>query len=412
MNLIAPLVKAVQMCGFDNPTPIQEETIPYVLAGKDILGCAQTGTGKTAAFTLPILQRIIERKAAQQTIKGYPIRALILAPTRELAIQNYENALLFSKKLPVRISAIYGGVNQARQVEALKRGVDILVATPGRLNDLIGQGFVKLNAIEIFVLDEADRMLDMGFLPDIKKIISLLPEERQTLLFSATMPAEIEKLALTMLKQPVTVKISPVTSTVEKITQSVYFVEKSNKKDLLLHLLTEKGVFSALVFTRTKRDADQITRVLQKHKLEAAAIHGDKSQNARQRALNRFKAGEVSVLVATDIAARGIDITELPFVINYNIPEEAETYIHRIGRTGRAGFGGSAISFCCSDELTAWRDIEKLTQSRIPEEHCPWSVAQMQPTKVVRKSNTGRRPAPNAVKNKNRRPAPQRSKIK
>lgn len=391
MNLMPPLVSAVHKNGYHAPTPIQEATVPLVLAGKDVLGCAQTGTGKTAAFALPVLQLIAKRKAARQEPSRRCIRALVLAPTRELALQNYEAFVLFGKGLPIRTAAVFGGVNQNRQVEELKRGVDILVATPGRLNDLIRQGFIKLDRVEIFVLDEADRMLDMGFIHDVKAVIALLPEQKQTLLFSATMPKEVEDLALGLLKQPETVKINPVTSTVDKINQSVYFIKKEHKKDVLLHLLQEKGVATALVFTRTKRGADQVVSMLLKHKIKAMAIHGNKSQNARQTALTMFKSGKISVLVATDIAARGIDIIELPFVINYNIPEEAETYIHRIGRTGRAGLGGTAVSLCCSDELDNWRTIEKLTQKAVPAAVSPWSIDDMKPTQPPKKTGDGNR---------------------
>lgn len=406
MNLMPPLVSAVHKNGYHAPTPIQEATVPLVLAGKDVLGCAQTGTGKTAAFALPVLQLIAKRKAARQESSRRCIRALVLAPTRELALQNYEAFVLFGKGLPIRTAAVFGGVNQNRQVEELKRGVDILVATPGRLNDLIRQGFIKLDRVEIFVLDEADRMLDMGFIHDVKAVIALLPEQKQTLLFSATMPKEVEDLALGLLKQPETVKINPVTSTVDKINQSVYFVKKEHKKDVLLHLLQEKGVATALVFTRTKRGADQVVSMLLKHKIKAMAIHGNKSQNARQTALTMFKSGKISVLVATDIAARGIDIIELPFVINYNIPEEAETYIHRIGRTGRAGLGGTAVSLCCSDELDNWRAIEKLTKKAVPVAVSPWSIDDMKPTQPPKKANrTGKRQVPSASSNAQRHTA-------
>ena len=379
MNLIAPLQKAVKESGYTVPTPIQEATIPLALSGKDILGCAQTGTGKTAAFVLPILQHLANNRPRREGKR--PVRALVLAPTRELAIQNYDTFQLFGKSLGINSTDIFGGVNQSKQVDELQRGTDVLVATPGRLIDLINQGYVKLQELEIFVLDEADRMLDMGFIHDVKRIIALLPEKRQTMLFSATMPKEVEELALSLLIEPATVKVDPVTSTVDKIEQSVYFVSRADKKALLLELLKNKGVNTALVFTRTKSNADQVARLLNKGGIKTMAIHGDKSQNARERALGSFKAGEISVLAATDIAARGIDIIELPYVINYNIPEEAETYIHRIGRTGRAGLGGKAISLCCSDELADWRTIEKLTGLSVPVAQCQWSVQDMQPTK-------------------------------
>lgn len=373
-NLIEPLIKAVEESGYTEPTPIQRATVSTALDGKDILGCAQTGTGKTAAFVLPILQKLSENPSGIKPGTGYPIRALILAPTRELAIQNYETVLKLGKHLNLRTCVIFGGVNQNSQVQAIKRGVDILVATPGRLLDLIKQGFIHLQRIEIFVLDEADRMLDMGFIHDVKAIITLLPKQKQTLLFSATMPAEVENLAFGLLNDPETIKVDPVTSTVEKIEQSVYFISRENKKKLLIQLIKEKGVSTALIFTRTKSNADQVVRILRQNGIEAMAIHGNKSQNARQTALNNFKSGKIGILAATDIAARGIDIVELPYVINYNIPEEAETYIHRIGRTGRAGLGGKAISMCCGEELSSWLAIEKLTKADIEVKQSDWSL--------------------------------------
>lgn len=377
-DLSEPLQKAIDRFGYTEPTPIQKATIPLALAGDDILGCAQTGTGKTAAFVLPILQRL-SHGAFPRTGRR-PIRALVLAPTRELALQNFESFRYFGKSVGISSAVIFGGVNQSRQVDALARGVDVLAATPGRLLDLIGQGYISLDKLEIFVLDEADRMLDMGFIHDVKRIISLLPSLRQTMLFSATMPKEVEELALGMLKDPKTVKVDPVTSTVEKIAQSVYFVNREDKKSALLYLLKEKGVRTALVFVRTKSNADQVVRLLKRENIKAMAIHGDKSQKARENALESFKAGEIRVLAATDIASRGIDISELPYVINYNIPEESETYIHRIGRTGRAGLEGTAISLCGSDELLDWRAIEKLISEKVPVAKCPWSIENMQPT--------------------------------
>lgn len=380
MNLIRPILRAIREVGYTEPTPIQQKTVPPVLLGKDVLGCAQTGTGKTAAFALPILQRVARAEDFDE--QGHrPIRALILTPTRELALQIHENFVQYGKYLPLRCAVIFGGVNQNPQVEQLQAGVDILVATPGRLNDLIGQGHITLRDIRIFVLDEADRMLDMGFIHDVKKVMAKLPDARQTLLFSATMPPQVEEIAAQLLRAPLHVKISPVTSTVDTVEQSVYYLNKQDKTELLLYLLNGHGVSNALVFTRTKHGADAVARKLNKNGVKAMAIHGDKSQNARVTALNRFKAGEIDVLVATDIAARGIDIVELPTVINYNIPEEPETYIHRIGRTGRAGMGGVAISFCCSDELESFRDIEKTIRKTVTERQCEWSVADMQPTK-------------------------------
>ena len=389
MNLIRPILRAIREVGYTEPTPIQQKTVPPVLQGKDVLGCAQTGTGKTAAFALPILQRVARAEDFDEDAPR-PIRALILTPTRELALQIYDNFTQYGKYLPVRCAVIFGGVNQNPQVEQLRAGVDILVATPGRLNDLIGQGHISLRDIRIFVLDEADRMLDMGFIHDVRKVMAKLPDARQTLLFSATMPPQVEEIAAQLLTNPVNVKISPVTGTVDSVEQSVYFLTKTDKIKLLLHLLNGNGVASALVFTRTKHGADQVARLLNKNNVKALAIHGNKSQNARQTALSRFKAGEIDVLVATDIAARGIDIVELPTVINYNVPEEPETYIHRIGRTGRAGMEGVAITFCCSDELESFHDIEKLIRKTVTERQCEWSVADMQPTKPEPKQQNPR----------------------
>ena len=371
LNLIKPLLAAVKCCGYTEPTPIQRKTIPPVLEGRDVLGCAQTGTGKTAAFALPILQRLY--------LEGKPtaIRALILTPTRELALQIYENFEGYGKKLPLRPCVIFGGVGQQPQVDQLRRGVDILVATPGRLNDLINQGHIKLDKLEIFVLDEADRMLDMGFIHDVKKVIARLPKQRQTLFFSATMPAEVEKLAQSLLTDPVTVKVHPVSSTVDKIDQSLYMVDKANKKHLLAKLLREPGVENALVFTRTKHGADRVVRELSRVNIEARAIHGNKSQTARQQALSDFKTGKVRVMIATDIAARGIDIAGLSHVFNYDLPNEPESYVHRIGRTGRAGLDGTAISFCCIDEMKDLKQIEKLIGKTIPRLESEWPMQVM-----------------------------------
>ena len=372
LKLIPSLLEAVRCCGYQEPTPIQRETIPPVLAGKDVLGCAQTGTGKTAAFALPILQRLFQEgkpKAARR-----PIRALILTPTRELALQIYENFEGYGKKLPLRPCVIFGGVGQQPQVDQLNRAVDILVATPGRLNDLIGQGFIKLDQLEVFVLDEADRMLDMGFIHDVRKVISHLPKVRQTLFFSATMPPEVEKLATSLLTDPVTVKVDPVSSTVDRIDQSLYMVDKSNKRHLLARLLRQNDVESALVFTRTKHGADRVVRELSREQIEARAIHGNKSQTARQQALSDFKSGKVRVMVATDIAARGIDIAGLSHVFNYDLPNEPEAYVHRIGRTGRAGRDGIAISFCCIDEMKELKQIEKLTGKTLRRLESEWPM--------------------------------------
>ncbi len=373
LNLIKPLLDAVEEDGYVTPTPIQEQTIPLVLAGRDVLGCANTGTGKTAAFALPILQRLFE---SDDRIRGAkrPIRALVVTPTRELAIQIYDNFVQYGSKLPLRCCVIFGGVKQNQQVEKLQSGVDILIATPGRLNDLIGQGFVKLDRLSVFVLDEADRMLDMGFINDVRRILHYLPQKRQTLFFSATMPPEVEKLAISILYRPASVKVDPVNSTVESIEQSLYYVDKCNKGKLLASLVESGEVRSALVFTRTKHGADKVVRELDKAGIETMAIHGNKSQNARQAALKRFMSGDIGVLVATDIAARGIDIPELSHVFNYDIPEDPETYIHRIGRTGRAGLSGKAVSFCCYDELERLFAVEKLIGRQIPVVESPWPM--------------------------------------
>ena len=361
LGLNAPILKALEEQGYEKPSPIQEKAIPPALAGRDVLGCAQTGTGKTCAFATPILQRLEAVNSPKR-----PIRALILTPTRELAIQIGESFEAYGKYLKLRHTVIFGGVGQNPQVEALKRGVDILVATPGRLMDLHDQGFVSLDALEIFVLDEADRMLDMGFIHDVRKILKWLPQKKQTLFFSATMPPEITDLVNSLLKNPVKVAVDPVSSPVEVIRQSVYLVDKGNKTRLLAHLMGEKRVKNALVFTRTKHGANKVARDLVKEGISAAAIHGNKSQAARQQALNDFKSGRIRCLVATDIAARGLDIEELSHVFNYNLPEVPETYVHRIGRTGRAGRGGEAIAFCDFGEKPLLKDIEKLIGKKVP----------------------------------------------
>ena len=366
LGLCAPILTALEEHGYERPSPIQEKAIPPALAGRDVLGCAQTGTGKTCAFAAPILQRL-----SASRVQGHPLRALILTPTRELAIQIEESFLAYGKHLPLRCAVIFGGVGQNPQVEALGRGVDILVATPGRLMDLYQQGFVKLDQLEIFVLDEADRMLDMGFIHDVKKILKWLPRRKQTMLFSATMPPEIAELVNSLLHDPVRVAVDPVSSPVEAIQQSVYFVDKNNKTKLLAHLIRELDVKNALVFTRTKHGANKVARDLAKAGITAAAIHGNKSQTARQQALADFKAGKIQCLVATDIAARGLDIEELSHVFNYNLPEVPETYVHRIGRTGRAGREGAAVAFCDFGEKPLLRDIEKLMGRTVPvvEDH-------------------------------------------
>ena len=366
LGLCAPILTALEEHGYERPSPIQEKAIPPALAGRDVLGCAQTGTGKTCAFAAPILQRL-----SASRVQGHPLRALILTPTRELAIQIEESFLAYGKHLPLRCAVIFGGVGQNPQVEALGRGVDILVATPGRLMDLYQQGFVKLDQLEIFVLDEADRMLDMGFIHDVKKILKWLPRKKQTMLFSATMPPEIAELVNSLLHDPVRVAVDPVSSPVEAIQQSVYFVDKNNKTKLLSHLIRELDVKNALVFTRTKHGANKVAGDLAKAGITAAAIHGNKSQTARQQALADFKAGKIQCLVATDIAARGLDIEELSHVFNYNLPEVPETYVHRIGRTGRAGREGAAVAFCDFGEKPLLRDIEKLMGRTVPavEDH-------------------------------------------
>lgn len=361
LNLIEPIAKAIQEQGYTTPTPIQERSIPDILEGRDFLGCAQTGTGKTAAFSIPILQNLSKNKISNNHIK-----ALILTPTRELAIQIEENINAYGKYLPLKQLVIFGGVKQGNQEAALRKGVDILVATPGRLLDFIAQGIISLKNLEIFVLDEADRMLDMGFVHDVKRIIKLLPQRRQTLFFSATMPAEIQKLANSILNNPVKVEVTPVSSTADTIKQSVYFVEKDNKLNLLSHILQNDIADSVLVFARTKHGADKIARKLQKDNISAEAIHGNKSQNARQNALNNFKSGKTRVLVATDIAARGIDIDELKFVINFELSDVSETYVHRIGRTGRAGAEGTSISFVDGLDLLNLKNTEKLIGKKIP----------------------------------------------
>lgn len=399
LHLIGPLLEAVRCCGYTQPTPIQQGTIPPVLQGRDVLGCAQTGTGKTAAFALPILQRLYQ--AGRVSGGKRPIRALVLTPTRELALQIYENFEGYGKSLPLRSCVIFGGVGQQPQVDQLNRGIDILVATPGRLNDLIAQGHIRLDRLDIFVLDEADRMLDMGFIHDVRKVISHLPSQRQTLFFSATMPAEVEKLATSLLSKPVTVKVDPVSSTVDAIDQSLYLVDKANKKLLLAKLLSQPDVESALVFTRTKHGADRVVKELARADIEARSIHGNKSQSARQQALADFKGGKVRVLVATDIAARGIDIAGLSHVFNYDLPNEPEAYVHRIGRTGRAGRDGIAISFCCIDEMKELKQIEKLIGKTLRREQSEWpmqvfeeTVKEPRPPRPSREAQAARRPAP------------------
>ena len=360
LNIIEPILKSLSEKGYKKPSPIQAQSIPILLQGKDLLGCAQTGTGKTAAFAIPIIQKLYENKYNEKTTGRRTIKALVVTPTRELALQIAESFTEYGKHTGIKNTVIFGGVKQLQQTQALRKGVDVLVATPGRLLDLINQGFVNLKNVQYSVLDEADHMLDMGFIHDITKIINLLPEKRQSLFFSATMPPEIIKLSKKILGNPEKVTIEPEKTTAEKVEQSLYFVSKKNKTKLLTHLLNWEKVDTALVFSRTKHGADKIVRALSKERINAAAIHGNKSQNQRQRALSDFKNGKVKILIATDIAARGIDIDELSHVFNFDLPSVPETYIHRIGRTGRAGHSGIAISFCDGDEAEYLRDIQKL----------------------------------------------------
>lgn len=387
LNLIEPLKRAVAEKSYTTPTPIQQQAIPPALEGRDLLGCAQTGTGKTAAFTLPILQLL----SAEPRTKGRrTIKALVLTPTRELAIQIDECCRDYARYTDIRHCVIFGGVNQRPQVDALQKGVDLLVATPGRLLDLIGQGYVTLDTIRFFVLDEADRMLDMGFIHDIRRILPLLPERRQTLFFSATMPESIAALAAKILRNPVLVTVTPPASVVETIAQTVHFAEKAEKSQLLIDLLSASDAQQVLVFSRTKHGADKLAKILNRAGIRSCAIHGNKSQNARVKAMNDFKSGECRVMIATDIAARGIDIDQLPLVINYELPEVAETYVHRIGRTGRAGHEGAAWSFCSEDEFEYLCDIQKLTGLTIPTEGPV-------PEYALRKAAPARKPAQKAA---------------
>ncbi|MCP4794638.1 MAG: DEAD/DEAH box helicase, partial [Phycisphaeraceae bacterium] len=378
LGLSAPILRAVSEDGYETPTPIQAHAIPEALTGRDVLGCAQTGTGKTCAFALPILQRLEageppmadrrggggNRRERRQGMRGRPPRALILCPTRELADQIHDSFVNYGRHLRLRHAVIYGGVGQGRQVTALRNGLDILVATPGRLLDLINQGHVDLSAVEVLVLDEADRMLDMGFINDIRRVVSLVPDDRQTLFFSATVSPDIRRLADSMLEDPARIETAPESTTAESITQHLYFVEKVNKPAMLTRLFERGDMGRTLVFTRTKHGADKLTRVLRKAKIKAEAIHGNKSQNARTRAMDAFRAGKVPVLVATDIASRGIDVDEITHVVNYDMPIEPESYVHRIGRTARAGASGIAVSFCSREELPLLRSVEKRTDAR------------------------------------------------
>lgn len=358
LNISEPILRALENKNYKQPTPIQEQAIPVAISGRDLLGIAQTGTGKTAAFAIPIIQQLNESHPKD---RKHEIMALILTPTRELAIQIDECFRDYAAHTPLRHAVIFGGVNQRQQVEKLKKGVDILIATPGRLLDLKAQGYIAFDNIRHFVLDEADRMLDMGFIHDIRRILPMLPKRRQTLFFSATMPSSIANLSKTILYKPVKVEVAPVASVVDTIEQQVFFVEKPQKTELLIDVLRKENGKSVLVFSRTKHGADRIARTLKKKGIECEAIHGDKAQNARQRALENFKSGKTRVIIATDIAARGIDIVNLEMVINYDLPDVAETYVHRIGRTGRAGNSGVALTFCTQDEHMMVREIQKLT---------------------------------------------------
>ena len=393
LHLIAPILKALETEGYTEPTPIQEQSIPHILRGKDLLGCAQTGTGKTAAFAIPILQNLLLQQ--KEDAHNPNIKALILTPTRELAIQIDESFDAYGKHTGLRHAVVFGGVSQFQQTNELRRGVDILIATPGRLLDLIAQKFINLKNIKMFVLDEADRMLDMGFIHDVRKVIALLPQKKQTLFFSATMPPEITRLSSSILTNPVRVEVTPVSSTAENVDQHIYLVEKNDKRQLLIHLLKNNTIQNALVFTRTKYGADKIAKELYRANIKADAIHGNKTQSARQRALNNFKEGKIRVLVATDIAARGIDVDDLSHVINFELPNIPETYVHRIGRTGRAGQSGSALSFCDMEERSYLRDIHKLIEKTIPvvEGHPYASTMQFVQTPVVQNNSMNRRPA-------------------
>ncbi|HEX8314732.1 MAG TPA: DEAD/DEAH box helicase [Flavisolibacter sp.] len=405
LGLSAQLLKALKTQGYTIPTPIQAEAIPVVLDGRDLLGCAQTGTGKTAAFALPILQILSQD---QRNSKGYKhIRTLVLTPTRELALQIHESFEAYGKHTGLTQEVIFGGVSQHAQTIALRNGIDILVATPGRLLDLMNQGYVHLDHLEVFVLDEADRMLDMGFINDVKKVIRELPAEKQTLFFSATMPPQIAQLAGSLLKQPVKVEVTPVSSTAETVEQAVYFVNKNDKQSLLEHIIKEKDIKRTLVFARTKHGADRVAKALKKAEIRADAIHGDKAQTARQNALINFKNGKLKVLVATDIAARGIDVDDLTHVINYDLPNVPETYVHRIGRTGRAGNSGIALSFCDSEERAYLKDINKLIGAKIPAEAHPFEkpFSEENPSEAAtgkgrqKQSSRSNRPAQNRSKN-------------
>ncbi len=391
LSLSKSIQKAVFELGYIEATPIQEQAIPIVLSGKDIIGCAQTGTGKTAAFAIPIIHQL--HRIVGSSKKSKQIRALVVTPTRELAVQIGQNFDAYSKYTNINQLTIFGGVSQNPQVDNLRSGVDVLIATPGRLLDLHKQGFIDLDQLHTLVLDEADQMLDMGFVNDVKKIVKLTPKNRQTLLFSATMPIAIRELAEMFLQDPAKVSVSPVSSTAENVEQRVYFVEKTEKRNLLYHLIKNENLSDVLVFSRTKHGADNVVKALRKNNIAAEAIHGDKSQNARQRVLEAFKNKEVGVLVATDIAARGIDIDQLPFVINFDLPNIPETYVHRIGRTGRAGNGGIAISFCGKDEHPYWKDIMKLIKvevKTVSDHPYPWHSGSPETAPAASQKNSNR----------------------
>jgi len=408
LNLLKNIQQALTEEGYESPTPIQQQAIPVILEGTDLVGCAQTGTGKTAAFAIPIINML--HRLVGSSAKKKLIRTLVVTPTRELAIQIDESFNTYGKYTNIRSMVIFGGVSQVPQVDQLKKGIDILIATPGRLLDLHKQGYIDLDHLHFLVLDEADQMLDMGFINDVKKIVKLTPDNRQTLLFSATMPMAIRELADTFLTKPKYVSVDPVSSTAEKVNQKVYFVGKEDKRKLLYHIIRNDKIENVLVFTRTKHGADNVVKALKKNNVTAEAIHGDKSQNARQRVLDAFKNKEISVLVATDIAARGIDIESLPYVINFDIPNISETYVHRIGRTGRAGNSGLAISFCAKDEQPYWKDIEKLIKInvKVEKEH-PYPYTDEVPNPDAKpdlrnknKENTNSRKSDASKKNKKR----------
>jgi ATP-dependent RNA helicase RhlE len=406
LNIIDPILQSLKEEGYVTPTPIQQQAIPVVLSGTDLLGCAQTGTGKTAAFAIPIIQLLSKNQTNEKKRK---IRSLIVTPTRELAIQINESFKTYGKYTNLRYTVIFGGVNQNPQIASLQGGVDVLIATPGRLLDLMNQRYISLKDIEIFVLDEADRMLDMGFIHDIKRLLAVLPTKKQSLFFSATMPPEIVKLSGSILHNASKVMVTPQSTTAETVKQFIYFVDKGNKNALLVDVLKDPKIKTCLVFTRTKHGADKVVKILDKHKIKAEAIHGNKAQNARQRALNNFKDQTTRVLVATDIAARGIDVDDLEYVVNFELPNIAETYVHRIGRTGRAGANGTAFSFCDAEEKEYLRDIEKLISRKIPviDNHA-YPLMDHNPVKAV-KQQQGRsnhaRPAQAQVASKKKRPA-------